>query len=810
MNAWGSFHEESDSFGGELMDEFGDASMWLDAWGGLPWKCIHTENSVRTDRKTALSLLTNMGKLGQPRGYVVRGVIGSGKRDLVESFVPLVRPNSEAIWVTGSRFAQGIDYGAIQFLFADGDIEAAENPLAAYTTIKDYLCNGTTPLLLIEHSSLLDPLTLAVLAQLLGGGVIEMIIIDDELEPFPDDFETMTDSGALGVIHFGLLSLIEARSEIEKITGCRMTTSIAERIWHFSGRNIQSLRAVVADALEAEALIAESGFLILKPGEMPVGNELRRLGSSRVQGLTPAAVMLLTQLAAGATVSKRDSESASRQLLKRGLLEQSDSNKLIIAIPSLAAVFAERGNDVTRSNHQGWNHVCNKIRELIANHHVNSAIAELGRYCLESENGNWDNGLSKTGSLLMMTKLLLSAGRLYDARKILESVHPVLATDTWQTLDQCERHQTLALAAEWYARTNDLDSAKIILAALVCAPGNCAAEVHLFSPCMEETVGSLLTCALVVGDWDSCRALLVSLQSGGPWEDSGLVEYADFIHVLLAVVSGQDDLALDLFGPLEAQCRTFGDEKSLTSIAAIEALLETDSCVVDPLLNTGAVDKDTSNSLLELMGLSAWVRRKNDIKQLKKLSVLTAERGDIWLASHLLAGALKTTLDVDLAHRLLSLQEGFQHDIALAFSKLSQGIINNDSTTITDALGDLAEFGYSWYVKDDDSKLMQLLSAGEKRQAMRRCAYPFNEDAAPATFGSNNSFAYRPDLTRREKFIAMAAAKGLSNLEIAQKSSVSVRTVEGHLYQIYSKLGISKRGDLAELLIASFPSPEQG
>ncbi len=51
-------------------------------------------------------------------------------------------------------------------------------------------------------------------------------------------------------------------------------------------------------------------------------------------------------------------------------------------------------------------------------------------------------------------------------------------------------------------------------------------------------------------------------------------------------------------------------------------------------------------------------------------------------------------------------------------------------------------------------------------------------------------------LTAREREIALLAGGGASNRDIALALEVSVRTVEGHLYQIFSKLDVRTRGDL--------------
>lgn len=55
-------------------------------------------------------------------------------------------------------------------------------------------------------------------------------------------------------------------------------------------------------------------------------------------------------------------------------------------------------------------------------------------------------------------------------------------------------------------------------------------------------------------------------------------------------------------------------------------------------------------------------------------------------------------------------------------------------------------------------------------------------------------------LTAREREIVALAAGGLSNRDIAERLTVSVRTVEGHLYRAGLKLGVSERAALAHVL----------
>ena len=52
-------------------------------------------------------------------------------------------------------------------------------------------------------------------------------------------------------------------------------------------------------------------------------------------------------------------------------------------------------------------------------------------------------------------------------------------------------------------------------------------------------------------------------------------------------------------------------------------------------------------------------------------------------------------------------------------------------------------------------------------------------------------------LTDREREVLQLVAQGLSNKDIAQKLYLSVRTVEGHLANIYGKLQVKSRTEAA-------------
>ena len=99
---------------------------------------------------------------------------------------------------------------------------------------------------------------------------------------------------------------------------------------------------------------------------------------------------------------------------------------------------------------------------------------------------------------------------------------------------------------------------------------------------------------------------------------------------------------------------------------------------------------------------------------------------------------------------------------------------------------------------------------GKARESLNRAAAAFDRLGSPGWADDARSELERVgarraspagELTPAERRVADLAAEGLANKEIAQKLVVTVNTVEYHLRNVYAKLGIRSRAQLAARLV---------
>ncbi|WP_307429051.1 helix-turn-helix domain-containing protein [Pseudarthrobacter defluvii] len=129
---------------------------------------------------------------------------------------------------------------------------------------------------------------------------------------------------------------------------------------------------------------------------------------------------------------------------------------------------------------------------------------------------------------------------------------------------------------------------------------------------------------------------------------------------------------------------------------------------------------------------------------------------------------------------------------------------NADGDTLMTTAVSLEEAGFVNLAREAYARASTVLEqAGERRRSRQavaqreKCDHELGE-----RFREGRFIAAAPTvrLTRREQDIVELAVQGLTDREIAQRLMVSVRTVEGHLYRTYVKLGVRSRDELESAL----------
>lgn len=157
--------------------------------------------------------------------------------------------------------------------------------------------------------------------------------------------------------------------------------------------------------------------------------------------------------------------------------------------------------------------------------------------------------------------------------------------------------------------------------------------------------------------------------------------------------------------------------------------------------------------------------------------------------------------DRSVIEELASLSDAVEGRWAAGWHQVAQAWATGDADVLMETAAGLEEAGLINLAREAYAQAGAIWdAAGERRRARQAVAHREKCDQELGErFRESPFIASVPSvhLTRRERDIVELAVQGLSDREIAQQLMVSVRTVEGHLYRSYVKLGVRRRDELA-------------
>jgi len=191
-------------------------------------------------------------------------------------------------------------------------------------------------------------------------------------------------------------------------------------------------------------------------------------------------------------------------------------------------------------------------------------------------------------------------------------------------------------------------------------------------------------------------------------------------------------------------------------------------------------------------GASAAAR---DLRRLadraRETGLCTAERESRELALRLGDG--------DQLERLVELTDVGEGAEAECLNAYLRGVFHSDANELIAAGEQAKEMQYNLLAAECLGQAVKLLKASGDRKRVRAVVHLLQ--LCRSELAGISSVALQDpidavELTPRERDIVTMVVNGKSNREIAELATLSVRTVEGHLYRIFSKLGINRRDEL--------------
>jgi DNA-binding CsgD family transcriptional regulator len=252
---------------------------------------------------------------------VLTGESGVGKSRLAaESAATLTVDGWAVIRVAATAMLTSTPLGALIPAISPGrdaiDVVVRDS-LAIFDLVResiDRLAKGNRVVMIVDDFSLLDPLSMTVIIQLVAANVVRLIATVPSGESLPDAFVSMwTDDSAL-VLEVQPLTIGDCETLLNAVLGARVAHRTAVALHERSGGNVLFLRELVIGAVQDDQLQEHDGVwqLLGKPLGTPALHDLIR---ARLQHLNAPQTALIERLAVCHPLTTEDLPPDARQSL---------------------------------------------------------------------------------------------------------------------------------------------------------------------------------------------------------------------------------------------------------------------------------------------------------------------------------------------------------------------------------------------------------------------------------------------------------------------------------------------------------------
>ncbi|GAA3289648.1 LuxR C-terminal-related transcriptional regulator [Arthrobacter citreus] len=328
---------------------------------------------------------------------------------------------------------------------------------------------------------------------------------------------------------------------------------------------------------------------------------------------------------------------------------------------------------------------------------------------------------------------------------------------------------------------------------------------HRFMSYYQFVLHRHLAALLWLGDWDGVQT---AVQHGTAGVFGALVRVAGVVELAVAVMNLRNDnpeAALTHLSAAVEGLRTHDNEGQLPLALALGAFVSASlghRKSAEDLLAEGLSRGPRGSAADRLLarGFAACARSVLSMQRdiplgLRGLIDVAEDSGFIAVELELRLLAL-TFGDLDGLSRLVKITGDFEGQHAETAALIARAFLDEDIELLLRIAGGEVEPGWARLAGRCREEAMRLARAGGDRAALARVQRTLNKKNGQSDARQQQDGV--PKLTRRERDIAALVVQGYRNAEIAERLFLSVRTVEGHIYRTFEKLGISRREDLKQ------------
>ncbi|MGW9550330.1 helix-turn-helix transcriptional regulator [Citricoccus zhacaiensis] len=330
---------------------------------------------------------------------------------------------------------------------------------------------------------------------------------------------------------------------------------------------------------------------------------------------------------------------------------------------------------------------------------------------------------------------------------------------------------------------------------------------------------SMLTVLLTCGQTQRCRELAEAILAGRHGNPHAVL-YADLVIAALDAMTGFRDRAALGASHAAAQLEVTGRPQDLQLALAIQAYCASDrndpSGVGASRLLDARAEGHPRAAAASSLGRLGWLAElflawstgeihstRARTARILALADRAAADGLYAVEFYAVASAFQFG-ETWLAPRLAETAASTQTRTSGSSLLMAGSVLEDDQGLLYRSLEQLAAAGYAAHLERISSPLLKDLPQAQMRRLAETAAAAGRRGGAE-TEDPEGEPDWMVELTRREKEISRLVVAGKSNAMIARISGISIRTVEGHLYQIYAKLQLKGRAELTRLAAAHAP-----